>query len=68
MPAFFWWVVLLLLALPAAASNDGWLQFERSQHAIRQFNFDLTYVQVRFVIRPLPNNLANRYNRMIKFM
>lgn len=47
MPAFFWWVVLLLLALPAAASNDGWLQFERSQHAVRQFNFDLTFVQVR---------------------
>ncbi|MFN6971559.1 MAG: MucB/RseB C-terminal domain-containing protein [Rheinheimera sp.] len=47
MPAFFWWVVLLLLALPAAASNDGWLQFERSQHAVRHFNFDLTYVHVR---------------------
>ncbi len=47
MPAFFWWLVLLLLALPAAATNDGWLQFERSQHAVRQFNFDLTYVQVR---------------------
>lgn len=47
MPAFFWWVVLLLLALPASASNDGWLQFERSQQAVRQFNFDLTFVQVR---------------------
>lgn len=47
MPAFFWWVVLLLLAFPATASNDGWLQFERSQHAVRHFNFDLTYVQVR---------------------
>lgn len=47
MPAFFCWVVLLLLALPASASNDGWLQFERSQQAVRQFNFDLTFVQVR---------------------
>ncbi len=47
MPAFFWWMLLLLLALPAAASNDGWLQFERSQQAVRQFNFDLTFVQVR---------------------
>lgn len=47
MPAFFWWVFVLLLAMPAAASNDGWLQFERSQQAVRQFNFDLTFVQVR---------------------
>lgn len=39
--------LILLLALPAAASNDGWLQFERSQHAVRQFNFDVTFVQVR---------------------
>jgi len=46
MPALFWCVVLLL-AFPAAATNDGWLQFERSQHAVRQFNFDLTFVQVR---------------------
>ncbi|MBU1435948.1 MAG: MucB/RseB C-terminal domain-containing protein [Gammaproteobacteria bacterium] len=37
----------MLLALPAAASNDGWLQFERGQQAVRQFNFDLTFVQVR---------------------
>jgi negative regulator of sigma E activity len=47
MPAFFWCIVVLLLALPAAANSDGWLQFERSQQAVRQFNFDLTFVQVR---------------------
>lgn len=37
----------LLLSFSAAASNDGWLQFERSQQAVKKFNFDVTFVQMR---------------------
>lgn len=37
----------LLLSISAAASNDGWLQFERSQQAVKKFNFDVTFVQMR---------------------
>lgn len=41
------WLSCLLLSLSAAASNDGWLQFERSQQAVKKFNFDVTFVQMR---------------------
>lgn len=37
----------LLLSCSAAASNDGWLQFERGQQAVKKFNFDVTFVQMR---------------------
>lgn len=37
----------LVLSCSAAASNDGWLQFERSQQAVKKFNFDVTFVQMR---------------------
>lgn len=36
-----------MLAFSVIADDSGWRQFERGQQAVKKFNFDVTYVQVK---------------------
>ncbi len=40
-------VSLLLAVCSLSAQADDWQQFERTQQAVRKFNFDVSFVQVR---------------------
>jgi negative regulator of sigma E activity len=38
---------ILMLAFSVVADDSGWQQFNRGQQAVKKFNFDVTYVQVK---------------------
>lgn len=43
----FFLASILMLAFPVLADDAAWRQFERAQHAVKSFNFDVTFVQFR---------------------
>lgn len=38
---------ILMLAFSVVADDNGWQQFERGQIAVKKYNFDVTFVQVK---------------------
>ncbi|MFN6972541.1 MAG: sigma-E factor regulatory protein RseB domain-containing protein, partial [Rheinheimera sp.] len=36
-----------MLAFSVVADDSGWQQFERGQNAVKKYNFDVTFVQVK---------------------